>query len=161
MNTKENFQKKLREYRGRLDVSAKDFAARIGEPYTKYVAYENKGVWPNAETLCKIATALYVSVDDLLDYEPNKIAYFKLQIAQAGYTVEEIEDCFFVEDKEKTFRTSYNKREFVAAMEGINDKVNESLKDIKAEVLRLQMYESFCNKYKGEDLTIVTPSDTI
>lgn len=156
-----NLSDSMKSLRERSNLSRKQIADQIGVSLSTYTNYEGGYRKPSIDLLPKIATALHVSIDDLLDYEPNKIAYFKLQIAQAGYTVEERENCFFVEDKEKTFRTSYSKIEFVAAMEGINDKVNESLKDIKAEVLRLQMYESFCHKYKGEDLTIVTPRDTI
>ena len=62
------FQENLRTYRERLGISAKDFAAQIGLPYTKYIAYENKGVWPNEENIVKIAAALHVSIDDLLGY---------------------------------------------------------------------------------------------
>ena len=63
-----NFQENLRTYRERLGISAKDFASQIELPYTKYIAYENKGAEPKYETLCKIAAALHVSIDSLLGY---------------------------------------------------------------------------------------------
>lgn len=61
--------KQLREQQG---MTGKEFAAAVGISYTTYMNYENtklkKGSWPNEETLIKIATALHVSLDDLLGY---------------------------------------------------------------------------------------------
>ncbi len=71
-----SFQQNLRKYRERIGISAKDFAAQIGTPYTTYVAYENQGREPKYDTLCKIAAALHVSIDDLLEYEPDKLQYW-------------------------------------------------------------------------------------
>ena len=56
--------KKYREQAGY--TQAKEFAKKLGIPYTRYVAYENKGVEPKLEVLCNIAGALGVSLDELL-----------------------------------------------------------------------------------------------
>lgn len=65
-----NFPKNLRRYRKAAGFrSAKDFADVLGIGYTTYIGYENKGREPKYETLCKIASALHVSIDDLLKGE--------------------------------------------------------------------------------------------
>lgn len=61
---------KLRESAGYKN--AKEFAKSIGIPYTTYMGYENKNAWPPEETLKKIAHALHVSVDTLLDYRVDE-----------------------------------------------------------------------------------------
>lgn len=70
------FQDNLRTYREQLGINAKEFAAQLGLPYTKYIAYENKGVEPKYDTLIKIAAALHVSIDDLIGYEADKLGYW-------------------------------------------------------------------------------------
>ena len=54
-------------------LTAKDLAAEIGIRYGTYNSYETAGKEPRYDTLKKIASALHVSIDDLLDYEPDKI----------------------------------------------------------------------------------------
>ena len=71
-----SFQDNLRMYRERLGVNAKDFAAQLGIKYTTYAGYENQGKEPKYETLCKIAAALHVSIDELVGYEPNRLQYW-------------------------------------------------------------------------------------
>ena len=63
-----SFQDNLKKYRDRLGITAKDFAARIDIKYTTYLAYENDGREPKYDTLIKIASALHVSLDDLLGF---------------------------------------------------------------------------------------------
>lgn len=70
------FQDNLKKYRDRLGITAKDFAAQIGIPYTTYTAYENQGREPKYDTLCKIAAALNVSIDELLGYKVDKLKYW-------------------------------------------------------------------------------------
>ena len=86
----ETFQENLRTFRERLGVNAKEFAAAIGLPYTKYIAYENKGVEPKYDTLIKIAAALHVSIDDLLGYQPDKVEYWITLVRRAGLMVERV-----------------------------------------------------------------------
>ena len=69
------FQENLRKYRDGLGITAKDFAAKIGINYTTYANYENRGKEPKFDTLCKIADALHVSIDDLLGYQVDKWDY--------------------------------------------------------------------------------------
>ncbi len=59
----------LRILRERAGYSnAKDFAKQIDVKYSSYLGYETKGVWPNEETLVKIADALHVTTDELLGH---------------------------------------------------------------------------------------------
>lgn len=68
MSLKDNL-KQMREKAG--FAQAKDFAKVAGIPYSSYAVYE-RGSWPNESNLIKIATALHVSVDDLLGYAPEQ-----------------------------------------------------------------------------------------
>lgn len=61
---------KLREAAGYKN--AKEFAQVIGVSYSTYMGYENKNAWPPEETLKKIAQALHVSIDTLLDYRVDE-----------------------------------------------------------------------------------------
>ena len=66
------FKENLKQYREGLGITAKDFARQIGVRYTTYVNYENVGTEPKYETLIKIATALHVSIDDLLGFKAGE-----------------------------------------------------------------------------------------
>ncbi len=67
-----SFRDNLRLYREKAGYAqAKDFAAALGIKYTTYIAYE-QGREPKYEILCRIAAALNVTTDELLDYSPNK-----------------------------------------------------------------------------------------
>ena len=57
---------------------AKDFAKEIGIPYTTYLGYENQGREPKYDLLCKIATALNCTTDELLGRE-NHASYYELR----------------------------------------------------------------------------------
>lgn len=62
-----NLGRRLRMYREQAGYSrAKEFAEKLQIPYTRYVAYENKGVEPKLDVLCKIASTLNISIDELL-----------------------------------------------------------------------------------------------
>lgn len=72
----EKFSNRLKEYRLAAGYkTGKDFVEEIKKttsfdiPYTSYMNYENKGVEPKYEVLCKIADFLNVSLDDLLGRE--------------------------------------------------------------------------------------------
>lgn len=68
-----SFQENLKRYREQAGFKqAKEFAHYLGIPYTRYMAYENKGSFPNEKTLISISTALHVSIDELLGYQPNE-----------------------------------------------------------------------------------------
>ena len=84
-----NFSKNLRRYRELAGFkSAKDFAAALDIPYTTYAPYENSTREPKYETLCKIAAALHVSIDDLLGFKLSDLEKCISICRQAGYKVE-------------------------------------------------------------------------
>ena len=59
-------------------VNAKDFAENVlGVSYPTYNKYETRGAWPKEETLKRIASALHVSIDSLLDHEPQEPNYLE------------------------------------------------------------------------------------
>lgn len=62
-----SFQEKLRYYREKAGYKqAKEFAEKLGIPYSTYAGYEVKSREPKYETLIKIADLLNVSLDELL-----------------------------------------------------------------------------------------------
>ena len=67
-----SFQENLRKYREAAGFTqSKDFASKIGIPYSTYTGYENQGREPKYDLLCKIAAALGVTTDELLGYAPK------------------------------------------------------------------------------------------
>ena len=76
-NIRERFKSNLKKYRlaGKQSglkycKSAKTFAEYIKVNYNTYIDYERKGNSPPIEILIRIATALCISIDKLLDYVP-------------------------------------------------------------------------------------------
>lgn len=67
MSLKEN----LRKYRLAAGYNqVKDFAENtLHVKYTTYLSYENRGSWPDEETLIKICNVLHVTPNELLDFE--------------------------------------------------------------------------------------------
>lgn len=67
------FGKRLRLFRQKAGYrTAKDFAEKLGLPYTTYVAYENTDREPQYKNLKRICQLLNVSSDDLLMVDPLK-----------------------------------------------------------------------------------------
>lgn len=61
------FKENLRRYREKAGYKqAKEFAEKLGIPYSTYAGYEIKDREPKYELLCKIADLLDVSLDELL-----------------------------------------------------------------------------------------------
>lgn len=81
------FHERLRHFRERLGLNAKDFAAQIGVKYTTYTAYENQGREPKYDTLIRIAAALHVSIDKLLGYQVDEWEAVKGILTDEGYTI--------------------------------------------------------------------------
>ena len=69
--TGSKFHDNLRFYRKQTGMNAKEFATQVlNMPYTTYIVYENSNKEPKITTLCRIAAALNVSIDDLIGYKP-------------------------------------------------------------------------------------------
>lgn len=73
-----NFNERLKRTRMQAGLSGKELAKKAGIPYSTYMAYENKNRQPLAENLAKIAAALGVTSEYLLQ-DTNYIDYRKLK----------------------------------------------------------------------------------
>ena len=79
-----SFQENLRKYREAAGFTqSKDFASKIGIPYSTYTGYENQGREPKYDLLCKIATALGVTTDELLGYAPKDTDWITAKLKPA------------------------------------------------------------------------------
>jgi transcriptional regulator with XRE-family HTH domain len=76
--------------------NAKEFARLAGITYTTYVSYE-KGAWPNEENLVKIATALNVSIDQLLNHSMDSAKHEAILARWSGLDVKEENGLYSVE----------------------------------------------------------------
>lgn len=91
-----SLQQNLKIYRDKAGYkSAKEFAALLNIPYYSYMSYENKGSWPNEENLCRIASALGCTPNDLLDFQPSIEDSFQYY----ADLVESLDLCAFLEVK--------------------------------------------------------------
>lgn len=63
-----NFKDNLRHYRELAGISSKEMAQKLEISYTTYLNYENKDSEPRYKTLCKIASLLNVTPNNLLGF---------------------------------------------------------------------------------------------
>lgn len=61
-----NIGENIKKYRKALNISQKDLANKLNMPISTLANYENNHREPNIETLNKIATALGVTINDLV-----------------------------------------------------------------------------------------------
>lgn len=93
------FQDNLRKYREAAGFSqSKEFASKIGIPYSTYTGYENQGREPKYKQLCSIAAALHVTTDELLGYSLDEYARCKAIAVAAGYSITEKGNLVYVDD---------------------------------------------------------------
>lgn len=90
-----SFKENLISLRKATCKNAKEFAKLAGIIYTTYVSYE-KGAWPNEENLVKIAAALNVSIDQLLNYSIDSARREANLAKWAGLDVKEENGLFSV-----------------------------------------------------------------
>ena len=78
-----SFQENLKHYRKAAGFkTARDFAEHISVPYTTYISYENKDCEPKYEVLCKIASMLVVTTDELLGHNGESVWRSNYEAAQ-------------------------------------------------------------------------------
>lgn len=131
------FQDNLRQYRERLGINAKDFAAQIGVKYTTYTAYENQGREPKYDTLCRIAAALHVSIDDLLGYKVDQVDYWANIIRPTGFILKNTTANY--DDLLVTFHDeeiAINKILFNETMRDFINLFSKSIKDTEENIKR-------------------------
>lgn len=82
----------LKYYRKKAGYStAKEFAQKIGIPYSTYSSYEKGTNKPTNEKISIIADKLGITTDELLGVMPDYTRYFR----QVGYDVEEKEGVLY------------------------------------------------------------------
>lgn len=143
-----SFRDNLKIFREQAGYTqAKEFAQDLGIPYTRYMAYENKGSFPNEPTLVAIAKALNVSVDELLGV-PSKSAFFKCKkiVEKAGFFVEQRNNHVGVywncgkeldDDIDGTFFLT--EKDFITCVE----RIVKTYQDITQDVLNHEMHRVF------------------
>ena len=135
------FQENLKRYRLSVGYkSARQFAESIGIPYATYATYENmkSRSEPRYETLCRIATALHVTTDELLGYDPYEYERYANIAIKAGFTLLE-GDAITVLDQsgEKTIKKAFyqTKEEFAKDIAAAYEKYSHATESIlKAEL---------------------------
>lgn len=145
------FQENLRFYRSNLGLTGKDFAASVNIPYTKYIAYENKGAWPNEENLVKIAAALHVSIDELLGYKPDLLSFHLAHglIPGVMYPAKVGDTVSITSPTGKTIK-EMSVPKYITVMEHIEREVEENLLDIKANIRELLVIKYFLEAEKWD-----------
>ena len=98
------FQENLRKFREAQGITAKDFAAKVGLKYGTYVSYETAGKEPKLETLCKIAAALHVTIDNLLGYSIPSVEIQAALARHAGLAVQEDNGLYSVSVPPETYK---------------------------------------------------------
>jgi len=68
------FSERLRKIRLEKGLSKSDLAAKIGVHYSQIGRYEEKGAFPSADVMAKIANVLEVSTDFLLNGTTDELA---------------------------------------------------------------------------------------
>lgn len=83
------FKDRLKFYREKAGFSsAKDFASKLGLPYSTYVAYENTSREPKYSLLVKISELLGVSTDNLLGVHTDNSLWIRETLENNGFNVE-------------------------------------------------------------------------
>ncbi len=90
-----NIGENIKKYRKALNISQKDLANKLNMPISTLANYENNHREPNIETLNKIATALGVTINDLVKNEEkasnkNSIGIRFLDMNKLGNEKEQI-----------------------------------------------------------------------
>jgi transcriptional regulator with XRE-family HTH domain len=68
----QNIADKIKEFRSKLGLTQEELAQKAGIPYATLSKIENDKVKnPTINTLIKIAQALEIKVDDLIEYTKN------------------------------------------------------------------------------------------
>ena len=128
------FAENLRRYREAAGLTAKDLAAQIGIKYSTYSNYENQGREPNYDTLREIAAALHVSIDDLLDYQVDRLERWngRLDGEDIGY-IEEKGHWLLIDGNDGTTsrHATYTKKELIQLLEYAERLADNQLAPVK------------------------------
>lgn len=140
--------KQLKQLRERAGYAqAKDFAEAAGIPYSRYIAYENKGTEPKLAALCKISETLGISIDELLGngrFERCK------RLVESTYTMKVYE----LRDGRIRVTFSYDKEKLLAVYKKaiLNHLDQGKLNILQKEDKFFASREEFCDQVEKADL---------
>ena len=144
------FQDKLRMYREQAGVTAKDFADQIGIKYTTYMGYENQGREPKYEVLRKIADALHISIDDLMEHTPDKTEYWLSKFPTVPLFADMVGDNIVIstmkDGRKGVDLVKLSKDEFATIMERNDNDTKKALLLNYERLFRLLTIESFLDR---------------
>ena len=153
------FQDNLKSYRERLGINAKDFAAQLGIKYTTYANYENAGSEPKYDTLCRIAAALHVSIDDLLGYKVDRLEYWLNRLGERFDCIESSPPGAVTllywdnEDWETggnaTMQADYTKEELTALLESLGERAEKITASTTREIMQRDVIANLQLKVLG------------
>lgn len=133
------FQDNLKYYRKKAGYStAKEFAQKIGIPYSTYSSYEKGTNKPTNEKISIIADKLGITTDELLGVMPDYTRYFR----QVGYDVEEKEGVLYFashwEVSEGTLPHSFklSRKVFDNLMEALENSHRKNVVKVISEIAR-------------------------
>ena len=106
------FAERLRYYREKAKYSQKELAAKIQIPFATYNNYETKGYEPKIVILIKLANALGIDVNTLLDFKKtDELQYISYFLQQADINIIHIEkhekDTMIYYEHEDGIRNNY------------------------------------------------------
>ena len=153
-----SLQDNLKRYREDAGFTSKEFSKLVGISYTTYTTYENRGSWPNEQTLCKISDILNVSVDELLGHEVNQVSSYMQLLTGMGFTAYGIgvPDNLVIFLPESTLENikdlsdkgiKFTPQEFVDWL----NKVKESCNDLQNAILKGAIEKFLLQKYVAKD----------
>ena len=147
-----SFQDNLRKYREGLGITAKEFAARVGIAYGAYIGYESAGKEPKYENLCKIAAALNVSIDKLLDFTPDRAQYWVSNFPSSLVSVRLEGDTVFIKVGDRGEEVPMSKDEFAKEMDELDRTVVKETDDNRKKLFELSTEHHFLERIVWGDL---------
>ena len=146
MSFSTNLQK-LREKNGK---TRKQMSEEIGVSLSAYTNYEAGNRAPNVSTLPKIAAALNVSTDELLEFTPNETEYWLDKFPQLPLFADRDGDNVIIsamQDGRETVKlATLSKEEFVDIMEQIKERTKEETRDNYGRMFKLLTLEHFLDR---------------
>ncbi len=144
-----SFQDKLRYYRERSGISGKEFAAQLGIKYGTYNSYESAGKEPKYDVLCRIASALNVSIDELMDFTPDRAQYWVSRFPSTLLSVQLVDDKVVIraEGTDKKAEVTLTKEDFVNEMERIAQEIDEQTAENRQKMFELSAEHHFLERF--------------
>ncbi|BAL84253.1 putative transcriptional regulator [Selenomonas ruminantium subsp. lactilytica TAM6421] len=161
-----SFQNNLRQYREKLGITAKDFAAQLGINYGTYAGYETQGREPKYNVLCKIAAALNVSIDDLIGHTEHDFEYWQGFLMRLGLIIAPLESGKIAilsrepkdENDTGTVLGSFPPGEFLAMMEKIAPTAERKARDTVRNNVEIAIQQAFHEQIMNDEIQRIAKS---